>query len=71
MKAWAYLQTFMTGHDYFHFYILALSNFESYFYHSTTCIKGTYIVMKLHIYPYFHNFTQISHNSNHTPHFSY
>jgi hypothetical protein len=30
----------MTGHDDLHFYILALSNIESYFYNSTTCIKG-------------------------------
>jgi hypothetical protein len=30
----------MTGHDYLHFYILALSNFESYFYNLTSYIKG-------------------------------
>jgi hypothetical protein len=30
----------MAGHDDLHFYILALSNFESYLCNSTTCIKG-------------------------------
>jgi hypothetical protein len=61
----------MAGHDDLHFYILALSNFESYLCNSTTCIKGLVFFVKLHKYPYSHNFTQISHNLNHTQYFSY
>jgi hypothetical protein len=62
----------MICHDDLHlFTLLTLSSFGCYFYTSTNLHKRTCTFIKLHKYPYFHNFAKFSHNLIHTKHSSY